>query len=387
MLKTVSTLARCVAVAATTVVLTSGALAQQYKWPDKLPPESIKLMQPLPMSPRGQPVVGFPDGPPAVSPDFFKFTPAMIVKLKAGKFTAGLVMHTMDAGWPKLQIAGITNTLNSFGIKVIGVTDAKFQPGKQIADLEQMIARKPDVIFSIPIDPLSESAAYKKAAAAGIKLVFMDNVPTNMAPGKDYVSVTASDNENNAYYAATELVNAIGGKGEVGIITLVYDYYYSVAARKIGAQKAFAESPGVKLVGVGTFDAPEKAYNVATAMLTAHPNLKGVFVAWDTPAQQVVAAAKTLGRHIIVVTNDLAADSALNVARGEFLAVGAQRPYDQGVAEAKSAAYALLGMEVPPYISVPTLRVKKVNLLSALSAVTKEPPPASVIKVCNGACY
>ncbi len=380
-------LARCAAVAAIAALFTSGALAQQFQWPDKLPPESTELMKPLPMSPRGQPVVGFPDGPPASSADVFKFTAEMIAKLKAGNFKAGLVMHTADAGWPKLQINGITKTLDEFGIKIIGVTDAKFQPGKQIADLEQMIAQKPDVIFSIPIDPRSQSAAYKKAAAAGIKLVFMDNVPTNMAPGKEYVSVTASDNENNAYYAAKELVSAIGGKGEVGIITLVYDYYYSVAARKVGAQKAFAEAPGVKVVGVGTFDAPEKAYGVATAMMTANPNLKGVFVAWDTPAQQVVAAAKTLGRDLIVVTNDLAADSALNVARGEFLAVGAQRPYDQGVAEAKSAAYALLGLEVPAYISVPTLRVKKVNLLSALKDVTKEEPPASVIKVCNNNCF
>jgi len=57
-------------------------------------------------------------------------------------------------------------------------------------------------------------------------------------------------------------------------------------------------------------------------------------------ANQAVAAAKTLGRDLIITTNDLAADSAVNVARGEFLAVGAQQPYDQGVAEAKVAALA-----------------------------------------------
>jgi ribose transport system substrate-binding protein len=50
------------------------------------------------------------------------------------------------------------------------------------------------------------------------------------------------------------------------------------------------------------------------------------------------------------------------VARGEFLAVRAQQPYDQGVAEAKVAALALLGKEAPPYVSVPTLRVEKTNL-------------------------
>lgn len=373
--------------AAALALALSGLAASSALADDAIPPEAKALLEPLPLSPRGQPVPGFPDGPPAVSPDVLKLSDEDLAKLKAGKFTAGLVMHTMDAGWPQLQVAGISNTLKDLGIEVVGTTDAKFQPGQQISDLEQMTARKPDVIFSIPIDPKSESEAYKKAAAAGIKLVFMDNVPVDMAPGKDYVTVVASDNEKNAYFAAQELVGAIGGKGEVGVITLVYDYYYSVAARKVGALKAFGEHPDVKVADVGTFTAPEKAYEVATAMLTAHPDMKGIFVAWDTPAQQVVAAAKTLGRDIVVTTNDIAADSALNVARGEFLAVGAQRPYDQGVAEAKAAALALLGHDVPPYISVPTLRVKKLDLLSALKQVTKEDAPASVVKICNGECF
>ena len=144
------------------------AAAADYKWPDKIPPEATDLLKPLPLTPHGQPVPGFPDGPPAASPDVFTFTPDMLTQLKAGHFTAGLVMHTLDAGWPKLQVEGITKTLKDFGIDVVAVTDAKFQPGQQIADLEQMIARKPNVIFSIPIDPQSEAAAYKKAAAAGI---------------------------------------------------------------------------------------------------------------------------------------------------------------------------------------------------------------------------
>ncbi len=363
------------------------ALAAGYSWPDNIPPAAKAMMEPLPLSPTGQVVPGYPNGAPASSPDVLTFTPDQIAKLKAGHYTAGIVMHTMAAGWPLLQVQGITQTLAGFGIKVVAVTDAKFQPGTQISDLEEMTARKPNVIFSIPIDPKSESAAYKQAAAAGIKLVFMDNVPAGMAPGKDYVSVTASDNEKNAYFAAKQLAESLGGKGEVGIITLVYDYYYSVAARKIGALKAFAEYPGIKVDGIGTFTTPEGAYSVATALLTAHPNLKGFFVAWDTPAEQVVAATKTLGRKVAIATNDLAPDSALFVARGDFLAVGAPRPYDQGVAEAKSAATALLGETVPPYIEVPTQRVEKLNLLSALQAVTHQPPPKDVIRACNGQCF
>ncbi|MBY3163938.1 hypothetical protein HFO65_25370 [Rhizobium laguerreae] len=46
-----------------------------------------------------------------------------------------------------------------------------------------------------------------------------------------------------------------------------------------------------------------------------------------------------------------------------------------------------MGKEVPPYVSVPTLRVKKINLLSALKQVTKEEPSAALIKLCNDKCF
>ena len=127
--------------AAALAVALSGMAASSAIAEGAIPPEAKALLEPLPLSPRGQPVPGFPDGPPAVSPDVLKFSADDIAKLKAGKFTAGLVMHTMDAGWPQLQVAGITNTLKDFGIEIVGTTDAKFQPGQQISDLEQMIAR------------------------------------------------------------------------------------------------------------------------------------------------------------------------------------------------------------------------------------------------------
>jgi len=51
---------------------------------------------------------------------------------------------------------------------------------------------------------------------------------------------------------------------------------------------------------------------------------------------------------LVVTTVDLGTDTVLYAARGEILAVGAQLPYDLGVAEAKAAALALLGKPVRP---------------------------------------
>jgi len=41
----------------------------------------------------------------------------------------------------------------------------------------------------------------------GIKLILMDKVPHRLQPGKDYVTVVASDNEQNAKFATEELVS------------------------------------------------------------------------------------------------------------------------------------------------------------------------------------
>jgi ribose transport system substrate-binding protein len=79
-----------------------------------------------------------------------------------------------------------------------------------------------------------------------------------------------------------------------------------------------------------------------------------------------------MGRSDIVVTTvDLGPDTAMYVTRAEIPAIGAQLPYGLGIAEANAAAYALLGKPVPPYISLPALRVKKANGLSALELVTE----------------
>lgn len=349
--------------------------------------DARSLMQPLPLSHTGQPVPGFPNGAPAVAPQALALTEAEIARLRAGTYRAGIAMQALDTPWNALQVEAITATLRNYGIEVVVVTDAAQDPVRQANHLAGMVDRKVNVVFSVPIDPATQTDAYKRVSDAGIRLVFMDNVVHNMTPGRDYVTVVASDNEKNAVYATEELVKAIGGTGEVGLLTYFYDSYYSIAARRQGFLKTLSGYPDVKLVATERFTQPREAYQKTIAMLRAHPGIKGIFAVWGDPAMQAVAGAKAIGRHdVVVTTNDLGPDTALYVARGEILAIGAQLPYDLGVAEANAAAYALLGKNVPPYISLPALRVKKANLLSALELVTKRPAPQQVKDACRGAC-
>ncbi|MBI9099359.1 MAG: substrate-binding domain-containing protein [Spirochaetaceae bacterium] len=360
--------------------------AIQYSWPDNIPTDSKALMEPLPLSPRGQAVPGYSDGTPTTSPNYFLFNDEDQISVKNKKLTAGIVMHTISSGWSKLQIAGIKSVMEEFGVEIVGITDAGFKPEKQNDDLKQIALKKPDYIFSIPVDSKSQSSLYKGIAEQGIKIVFLDSVPPEMTPGKDYITVVASDNGSNAFFAATELCEAIEGSGEVGIIEYFYDIY-TVNIRTTAAKKAIEKFPGVKCVAVDSFQDPQKAGETAKAMLKAHPDLKGIYVVWDTPAIQVESAVKSMGKDVLITTNDLDLEIARYIARGDVLAIGSQRPFDQGVAEAKAALYDSLGKTVPPYISVPTLRVKKINLLSAIKEITKEEPPLDIIKMSEGQSF
>ena len=374
------------ALCATTALalVTSGATTNAQD----LPPEAAELMEPLPLSPTGQPVVGYPDGAPATPASDLTFTDEELETLRNGGFTAGIAMQAMDSPWNTLQVEALTATLAEFGIEVVSVTDAKQNPTAQADHLEGMIARGVDLIFSVPIDPEGQSETYKRVAESGVKIVFMDNVAYGMEPGVDYVTVVASDNEQNAVFATEALIEAIGGSGELGLMTYIQESYYSIAARVKGFEKAADANPDVTVLAREKFTQPREAYDKAIAMLTAHPEIDGIFAVWGDPAMQTLAGAISIGRSDLkVTTNDLGPDSALYVARDEIQAIGAQLPYDLGIAEAQAGAAALLGREVPPYISLPSLRVKKTNLLSALQQVTKGEVPQDVIDACAGECF
>jgi len=107
-----------------------------------------------------------------------------IAKIKAMKATAAIVMHYGGNDWSQAQINGLKTQFAVMGIEVIAVTDAGFKPEKQVADIETIMARSPDIIVSIPTDPVATAAAFRAASEAGIKLVFMDNVPANFVAGK-----------------------------------------------------------------------------------------------------------------------------------------------------------------------------------------------------------
>ena len=133
-------------------------------------------------------------------------------KIKEQKPKAAIVMHYAGNDWSQAQVAGLKEQFRKMGIDIIAVTDAGFKPEKQVADIETVLAQKPNIIVSIPTDPVATAEAYRKAAEQGVKLVFMDNVPKGLTAGKEYVSVVSADNYGNGVAAAHLMGQGAEGK-------------------------------------------------------------------------------------------------------------------------------------------------------------------------------
>lgn len=321
-----------------------------------------------------------PHGETAISAKTLQLTEEEVQKIKEGKYKAAIVMHYAGNDWSTAQIDGLKATFKKMGIEVVAVTDANFKAEKQVSDIETVLAKKPDIIVSIPVDPVSTAEAYKKAAEAGVKLVFMDNAPQGLTAGKDYVSVVSADNYGNGVAAAEIMADKLNGKGKIGVIFHDADFFVTEQRTEAFEKTIKEKYPDIKIVARGGITAPNDGEKVASGMLTKHPDLDGIFAVWDVPAEGALAAARTAGRDDLVITTiDLGTNVALEIASGGIVkGLGAQLPYDQGIAEAILAGYALLGKQAPPYVAVPSLKVTKENVLDAWKLVYHKDAPDSI---------
>ena len=326
-----------------------------------------------------------PNGEKASPASEVTLTPDELAKVKAKHATAALVFHYGGNDWSNAQQAALKAQFAAEGIDVIAVTDAGFKPEKQVSDLETVLAKKPDIIVSIPVDPVATATAYKAAADKGVKLVFMDNVPKGFTAGKDYVSSVSADNYGNGVAAAHLMAKALKGKGEIGLVFHAADFFVT-RQRYDGFKKTIKEQyPDIKIVaeqGIGGPDFSGDAEKAAGAILTEHPRINAIWAVWDVPAEGVMSAARAAGRDdLIVVNEDLGENVAIAMAKGEFIkGIASQRPYDQGVTEATLAAYALIGKPAPAYVALPAAPITRDTLLEGWKEIYHQPATDKIVK-------
>ena len=307
-------------------------------------------------------------------------SPQQVSSLKKQKLTAALVWHGSSA-WVSAVTQGAKESFDQLGIKVVAVTDAQFDPAKQVADLENISVLKPDIILSLSVDSTSTKVSYRSAIEHGAKLVLLSNPIEGFVHSQDYVGIVTDDMFGMGIAAAELTMDALQQSGKLGII--YHDAKYFITNNRDQAfRQTLKSAENITIVSEKGFVKEHETSNIAAAMVLQNPDIEAIYVSWDSAAEGVIEALRSLDRpDIKVVTHDLGVNNLLDMAtNGNLYGTIADRPYDIGATMAKLGAAAILGQSAAEVTIVPFDKVTKNNITSAWQQAFKKPLPKLLIQ-------
>jgi ribose transport system substrate-binding protein len=205
---------------------------------------------------------------------------------------------------------------------------AAFSPPTQIPFLNAAIAKKPDAILIAPTDKNALITPIQRAISAGIPVVTVDTFITKPIA---FTNVS-TDNLAGGHAAAKALIKAIGGSGEVAGIS-VNPGISTTDQRQEGFEAELKKHPNIKYLGTQYCnDDQTKATNLMSALLSSHPNLKGVFAMNVVSGNGVTAAVNAAGKSgdVKLVEFDAGPPQVQALKAGTISALIAQYPYGIG---------------------------------------------------------
>jgi ribose transport system substrate-binding protein len=214
----------------------------------------------------------------------------------------------------------------------------------QIGIIDDMISRGVDAIVMAACHEEALIGVVTKAMEQGIPVVTIDSGVRSDDP----VSFVATDNVEGARQAARTLARLIGEEGEVGVLPFVAGAATS-DLREQGFREGIAEFPNITMVQPRyTNSEAARAMSVTQDMLTAHPNLKGIFAANEPGAIGAVQELQRAGKagEIKVVAFDAAADEIAALKSGAIQALIVQSPFQMGYLGVQAAIDAIEGRPV-----------------------------------------
>ncbi|HLK95413.1 MAG TPA: ABC transporter substrate-binding protein [Nocardioidaceae bacterium] len=204
----------------------------------------------------------------------------------------------------------------------VNVQDGRQDLGQQNDQVDALIQQGADLILLNAVDSAGIASAVARAQAAGIPVVAVDVD----AEGAD--AAVTTDNVEAGRQSCQALVDEIGGSGNILIIEGTPTS--APQDRVKGCEEVLAANPGVEVVGrqAGKNDR-DSGLQLATDMLTANQDVRGIFAINDPEALGADLAVQQAGRTGVVITGvdgSPEAVKALQDPNSNFFATPAQDP-------------------------------------------------------------
>ncbi len=251
--------------------------------------------------------------------------------------------------------------------------DSRNNAQTQLKNAQDAIARGVAGIVISPTDSSTAPSVLDLAQKANIPVVIAD-IGTNSG---EYVSFISSDNRDGAYNTGKALVEAMKEKGwtgnTVGIVSI------SLARnngklRTEGFRQATKEG-SLKEAGLQQMQnyTADETFKFTQDMLTANPQMKGMFIQTDTPTLGAVRAIRAARRNgqVAVAAFDGIPEFVDMIKKGEIVASGMQQPYLMGVRSGEALFKHLGGSKPEKSILVPIVVVTSKNIEKLLPTINE----------------
>lgn len=226
--------------------------------------------------------------------------------------------------------------------------DTEAQVDRQIDMLAAALAKKPAAIGFAALDSQAAIPLLKQAQGDEIPVIAFDSGVDSDIP----VATAATDNLAAAALAADKMAELIGGSGKVALVVHDQTSRTGIDRRDGFVDRMKAAHPEVEIVDIqyGAGDQLQST-EIAKAILTANPDLKGMFGANEGSAIGVLNAVAEMNRpEVVVIGYDSGVQQKEAIRSGKMAGAITQNPVGIGYETVKAAVAAARGEAVPKTI-------------------------------------
>jgi len=246
-----------------------------------------------------------------------------------GRFVVGFSQMESNNPWRIAQTASLKAESVKRGVDLV-VTDAQGQTAKQVSDVEDLIARRVNLILLAPREFQGLAPALAAARAANIPVILVDREAAG-TPGTDFVTFLGSNFVQQGQRAAEWLAAATHGAADIVELSLTPGS--SVARdRAAGFRLGIAKFPGMKIIASQTGNASraEGEHVMQNLAQSLGARITAVYAHNDEMAIGAIQALKAAGRHpgtdVVLVSVDGERAALEAIVAGELAATVESNP-------------------------------------------------------------
>ncbi|MEZ9230846.1 ABC transporter substrate-binding protein [Vibrio amylolyticus] len=219
---------------------------------------------------------------------------------------------------------------------------------RQIDMLSAALANEPNAIGFAALDSQAAIPLLRKANKLGIPVIAFDSGVKSDIP----VTTTTTDNVAAASLAADKLAEIIGNSGKVAVIAHDQVSVTGVDRRDGFVNRIKNQYPNIEIVTVQYGQGDQlMSTEVAKAVLTANPDLKGMFGTNEGSAIGIVNAVREMGKKdVTIIGFDSGKAQKDAISTGLMAGAITQNPVGIGYETVKAAVMSLKGEELPKII-------------------------------------